>query len=173
MGMTMTQKILAAHSGRAKVEAGELVLANLDMVVGNDVTSPVAIKEFEKMGATQVFDRDKVTMIMDHFVPNKDIKAAQQCKICRRSSPFLPNPMRKNKHGKKVMKLDKTFKTLVVLGSDCFRPYYNTIVHSSDNAGFFHAAFFLLIFASVGRMFTLVVAKVTCRTRLSPSARML
>ncbi len=83
MGMTMTQKILAAHSGRAKVEAGELVLANLDMVVGNDVTSPVAIKEFEKMGATQVFDRDKVTMIMDHFVPNKDIKAAQQCKICR------------------------------------------------------------------------------------------
>ena len=83
MGMTMTQKILAAHTGRDKVEAGELILASLDLVVGNDVTSPVAIREFEKMGAKEVFDRQKVAMIMDHFVPNKDIKSAQQCKICR------------------------------------------------------------------------------------------
>ena len=81
--MTMIQKILAAHTGRDKVEAGELILASLDLVVGNDVTSPVAIREFEKMGAKEVFDRQKVAMIMDHFVPNKDIKSAQQCKICR------------------------------------------------------------------------------------------
>lgn len=83
MGMTMTQKILAAHAGLDKVEAGQLVLVNLDRVLGNDITSPVAIKEFSKMGVGDVFDRDKVTMVMDHFAPNKDIKAAVQCKMCR------------------------------------------------------------------------------------------
>lgn len=83
MGMTMTQKILAAHAGVANVEAGQLIEVNLDMILGNDITSPVAIKEFEKFGFEHVFDPGKVTMVMDHFAPNKDIKAAQQCKACR------------------------------------------------------------------------------------------
>ena len=83
MGMTMTQKILAAHAGLDQVEVGQLIEAQLDMVLGNDITSPVAIKEFEKYGFDQVFDPGKVAMVMDHFAPNKDIKAAQQCKACR------------------------------------------------------------------------------------------
>ncbi|MBE5750789.1 MAG: 3-isopropylmalate dehydratase large subunit [Clostridiales bacterium] len=83
MGMTMTQKILAAHAGLDTVEAGQLVLVNVDRVLGNDITSPVAIKEFQRIGAKTVFDKDKVTMVMDHFAPNKDIKAAVQCKMCR------------------------------------------------------------------------------------------
>ena len=83
MSMTMTQKILAAHAGLDKVEAGELILVDLDRVLGNDITSPVAIREFEKIGATEVYDKEKVTMVMDHFAPNKDIKAAVQCKMCR------------------------------------------------------------------------------------------
>ncbi len=81
--MTMTQKILAAHAGVEKVEAGELILVSLDRVLGNDITSPVAIREFNKMGANEVYDKEKVTMVMDHFAPNKDIKAAIQCKMCR------------------------------------------------------------------------------------------
>ena len=83
MAMTMTQKILAAHAGLDRVEAGQLILVDLDMVLGNDITSPVAIREFNNLGATKVFDKDKVTMVMDHFAPNKDIKAAEQCKMCR------------------------------------------------------------------------------------------
>jgi len=83
MGMTMTQKILAKHAGLPAVKAGDLILADLDMVLGNDVTTPVAIREFNKLGKTQVFDRTKVAMVMDHFTPNKDIKAATQCKMCR------------------------------------------------------------------------------------------
>ena len=83
MAMTMTQKILAKHAGLDSVEAGQLVLVHLDRVLGNDITSPVAIKEFNKMGFAQVFDKDKVTMVMDHFAPNKDIKAAIQGKMCR------------------------------------------------------------------------------------------
>ncbi len=83
MSMTMTQKILAAHAGLEKVEAGQLVLVNLDRVLGNDITSPVAIREFEKLGRDKVYDKDRVTMVMDHFAPNKDIKAAEQCKMCR------------------------------------------------------------------------------------------
>ena len=83
MAMTMTQKILAAHAGLDKVEAGQLILVDLDRVLGNDITSPVAIREFEKIGADKVYDKDKVTMVMDHFAPNKDIKAAVQCKMCR------------------------------------------------------------------------------------------
>ncbi|MBR4627450.1 MAG: 3-isopropylmalate dehydratase large subunit [Ruminococcus sp.] len=83
MAMTMTQKILAAHSGLDEVRAGQLVLADIDLVLGNDITSPVAINEFAKLGRDSVFDRDKVTMIMDHFAPNKDIKAAEQCRQCR------------------------------------------------------------------------------------------
>jgi len=83
MGMTMTQKILAAHAGLDRVEAGQLIEANLDLVLGNDITSPVAIREFQKMGATKVFDKSKVALVPDHFTPNKDIKAAEQCKIVR------------------------------------------------------------------------------------------
>ncbi len=83
MSMTMTQKILAAHAGLPKVEAGELILVSLDRVLGNDITSPVAIREFNKLGVNEVFDKTKVTMVMDHFAPNKDIKAAIQCKMCR------------------------------------------------------------------------------------------
>lgn len=83
MSMTMTQKILAAHAGLDSVQAGQLILAELDRILGNDITSPVAIKEFAKLGADSVFDREKVTMVMDHFVPNKDIKAAEQCRMCR------------------------------------------------------------------------------------------
>jgi 3-isopropylmalate/(R)-2-methylmalate dehydratase large subunit len=83
MGMTMTQKILAAHAGLNEVKAGQLIMANLDFVLGNDITSPVAINEFHKAGFTDVFNKEKVTMVMDHFAPNKDIKAATQCKQCR------------------------------------------------------------------------------------------
>ena len=83
MAMTMTQKILAAHAGVDKVEAGELVLVSVDRVLGNDITSPVAIREYERLGCAGVYDREKVTMVMDHFAPNKDIKAAGQCKMCR------------------------------------------------------------------------------------------
>ena len=83
MSMTMTQKILAAHAGLDKVEAGQLILVDVDRVLGNDITSPVAIREYEKIGVKGVYDREKVTMVMDHFAPNKDIKAAVQCKMCR------------------------------------------------------------------------------------------
>lgn len=83
MAMTMTQKILAAHTGLASVEAGQLIEADLDMVLGNDITSPVAINEFEKCGADGVFSRDKISLVLDHFTPNKDIKAAEQCKQTR------------------------------------------------------------------------------------------
>ena len=83
MAMTMTQKILAAHAGLEKVEVGELIEANLDMVLGNDITSPVAIDEFNKIGANSVFSTDKISLVLDHFTPNKDIKAAQQCKQTR------------------------------------------------------------------------------------------
>lgn len=83
MGMTMTQKILAAHAGLEKVEAGQLIEADLDLVLGNDITSPVAIKEMEKMKVEGVFDKDKIALVPDHFVPNKDIKSAEHCKCVR------------------------------------------------------------------------------------------
>lgn len=83
MAMTMTQKILADHAGLPCVEAGQLILVRVDRVLGNDITSPVAIREFQRIGAREVYDRDRVTMVMDHFAPNKDIKAAVQCKMCR------------------------------------------------------------------------------------------
>ncbi len=83
MSMTMTQKILAAHAGLDSVRAGQLIMAKLDMVLGNDITSPVAINEFKKNGFDSVFDKEKISMVMDHFAPNKDIKAAEQCKQCR------------------------------------------------------------------------------------------
>lgn len=83
MAMTMTQKILAAHAGLEEVHAGQLIRTRLDLVLGNDITSPVAVNEFEKAGFEQVFDKSKIAMVMDHFTPNKDIKAATQCKQCR------------------------------------------------------------------------------------------
>jgi 3-isopropylmalate/(R)-2-methylmalate dehydratase large subunit len=83
MGMTMTQKILAAHAGLESVKSGQLIEADLDLVLGNDITTPVAINEFKKLGYTEVFDRKKVAIVPDHFTPNKDIKAAEQCKAIR------------------------------------------------------------------------------------------
>ncbi len=83
MGMTMTQKILAAHAWLDEVTAGQLINAKLDMVLGNDITTPVAINEFQKAGFTDVFDKDRIAIVLDHFVPNKDIKAAEQSKVCR------------------------------------------------------------------------------------------
>ncbi|MDF2542793.1 MAG: leuC [Herbinix sp.] len=83
MGMTMTQKILAAHAGLDKVTAGQLIEANLDLVLGNDVTAPVAIHEMQKMTIKKVFDKEKIALIPDHFTPNKDIKSAEHCKCMR------------------------------------------------------------------------------------------
>lgn len=83
MGMTMTQKILAAHAGLDRVEAGQLIEAKLDVVLGNDITSPVAINEFEKCGANSVFNNTRIALVLDHFTPNKDIKAAEQCRQVR------------------------------------------------------------------------------------------
>lgn len=83
MGMTMTQKILAVHAGLEKVTAGQLISASLDLVLGNDITTPVAVNEFKKAGFDSVFDKDRIAIVLDHFVPNKDIKAAEQSKQCR------------------------------------------------------------------------------------------
>ena len=89
MAMTMTQKILAKAAGLEKVEAGQLIEAKLDLVLGNDVTTPVAVGEFEKAGFTQVFDKDKIAIVLDHYTPCKDIKSAQ---LCMKSRDFA------NKH---------------------------------------------------------------------------
>ena len=83
MAMTMTQKILAKHAGLESVRSGQLIEAELDMILGNDITSPVAINEFKKLGIDKVFNRDKISIVPDHFTPNKDIKAAEQCKVVR------------------------------------------------------------------------------------------
>ena len=83
MGMTITEKILCKHAGLKEVRPGELINARVDIALGNDVTAPIAIKEFKKAGGTQVFDRDRVVLIPDHFTPNKDIDAAEQCRFIR------------------------------------------------------------------------------------------
>ena len=83
MGMTMSQKILADHAGLASVKAGDLIMAKLDIVMGNDITVPLAVPEYEKLGTDGVFDPEKVVIVLDHFVPNKDIKAAENAKVCR------------------------------------------------------------------------------------------
>ncbi len=83
MGMTMTQKILAAHAGLESVSAGQLIEANLDLVLGNDITTPVAIREMDKMNTGGVFSKDKIALVMDHFTPNRDIKSAENCKCVR------------------------------------------------------------------------------------------
>jgi 3-isopropylmalate/(R)-2-methylmalate dehydratase large subunit len=81
MGMTMTQKILAFKAGLSEVHAGQYIEADIDLAFGNDITAPVAIKEFAKTGRSSVYDKNKVALIPDHFTPNKDIKAAEQCKM--------------------------------------------------------------------------------------------
>lgn len=83
MGMTMTQKILAKGAGLDKVEAGQLIEAKLNLVLGNDITAPVAIGEFDKAGFTRIFDKDKIALVLDHYTPCKDIKAAQLCAVAR------------------------------------------------------------------------------------------
>ena len=83
MAMTMTQKILASHAGLPQVRAGQLIRAKMDLVLGNDITTPVAVNEFKKHSLNRVFDRDKIAIVLDHFTPNKDIKAAEQSKQCR------------------------------------------------------------------------------------------
>jgi len=83
MGMTITEKILAAHAGRPEVRPGDLIDCTVDFLFANDITAPLAIKEFEKMGVGQVFDPDRLAFVFDHYVPNKDIASAQQCKITR------------------------------------------------------------------------------------------
>ena len=83
MGMTITQKILAAHAGLDSVKAGQLIEADLDVVLGNDVTTPPAISIFGKLGTEKVFDKDKLCLIQDHFTPNKDIKSAELCRTMR------------------------------------------------------------------------------------------
>ena len=82
MGMTLTQKILAEHAGLPEVKAGQLINAKLDIVLGNDITTPVAINEFERAGFDRVFDKEHIAIVLDHFVPNKDIKSATQSKQC-------------------------------------------------------------------------------------------
>lgn len=86
MAMTMTQKILASHAGLESVTAGQLIEANLDLTLANDITGPVAIREMEKAGFEHVFDKNKIALVMDHFAPNKDIKSAEQCLTCRNFS---------------------------------------------------------------------------------------
>jgi len=83
MGMTITEKILAAHAGKEMVKPGEFIMAKLDVLLANDVTAPIAIEEFRKAGAKEVFDKEKVVLVADHFVPNRDIRAAHQCKVMR------------------------------------------------------------------------------------------
>ena len=83
MGMTISEKILAEHSGKKEVSAGEIINAKVDLVLANDITAPIAIKEFEKLGVKDVFDKEKIALVPDHFTPQKDIKAAEQCKILK------------------------------------------------------------------------------------------
>ncbi|MFA7468718.1 MAG: 3-isopropylmalate dehydratase large subunit, partial [Desulfotomaculaceae bacterium] len=83
MPMTITEKILAAHAGAEAVEPGQLVNVKVDLALGNDITAPVAIREFERIGVETVWDRDRVVLVPDHFVPNKDIKSAEQAQMLR------------------------------------------------------------------------------------------
>jgi len=83
MGMTITEKILADHSGKKEVFPGELIFVKLDFILANDITGPLAIKEFEKIGVEKVFDNERIALIPDHSTPNKDIKSAMQSKMLR------------------------------------------------------------------------------------------
>ena len=93
MGMTMTQKILAAHAGLASVAAGDLIECGLDIALGNDITAPIAIREFHRIGATKVFDKTKIVLVPDHFIPNKDIASAEQAKVMREFAQEMENVM--------------------------------------------------------------------------------
>ncbi|MBI2876599.1 MAG: 3-isopropylmalate dehydratase large subunit, partial [Candidatus Tectomicrobia bacterium] len=84
MGMTITEKILAAHCGLSEVAPGQLIMARVDLALGSDVTAPIAIEEFHKAGARRVFDPQKVVLLPDHFAPNKDVQSARQCQALRR-----------------------------------------------------------------------------------------
>jgi 3-isopropylmalate/(R)-2-methylmalate dehydratase large subunit len=86
MGMTMTQKILAVHAGMKEVHPGQMIKARLDLVLGNDITTPVAIEEFNRIGVKKVFDKGKIAIVPDHFTPNKDIKSAENCRLVREFS---------------------------------------------------------------------------------------
>ena len=88
MGMTLTEKIIAAHAGKEEVHAGQFVYADVDFCLGNDITAPIAIREFEEAGLDRVFDRERIALVTDHFTPNKDIASAQQ-DMCS-SYPFQP-----------------------------------------------------------------------------------
>jgi 3-isopropylmalate/(R)-2-methylmalate dehydratase large subunit len=81
--VTITEKILAAHTDKKEISAGELINAKVDLILANDITAPIAIREFRKIGAQDVFDRNRIAFIPDHFAPQKDIKAAEQCKMLR------------------------------------------------------------------------------------------
>ena len=83
MGMTITEKILAAHAGKSSVEPGEIVEAQIDIALANDITAPLSLEEFEKAGAQSVFDKERVVLVLDHFTPNKDIQSAENCKMIR------------------------------------------------------------------------------------------
>ncbi|HEY6008526.1 MAG TPA: aconitase family protein, partial [Geobacteraceae bacterium] len=83
MPMTITQKILAAHAGKTAVEPGEIINARVDVALGNDITAPIAIREFREAGGKRVFDKSRVVLVPDHFAPNKDIASAEQCRILR------------------------------------------------------------------------------------------
>ena len=99
MGMTMSQKILAKHAGLESVREGQLIRAKLDMVLGNDITSPVAINEFNKAGFGGIFNKDKISLVMDHFTPNKDIKAATYKLLrCRRNGHRTRTSSRKRSY---------------------------------------------------------------------------
>src|SRR5512139_2949873 len=86
MGMTITEKILAAHAGKDYVEPGEIIACNIDLALANDITAPLTLEEFEKVGANKVFDPAKVVFVLDHFTPNKDILSAENCKKIREFS---------------------------------------------------------------------------------------
>ena len=86
MGMTIAEKILAAHCDQETVRPGEIIMGRLDLALGNDITAPLAIKTFQESGVDKVFDRKKIALVCDHFVPNKDIKSAQQCLVLRNFS---------------------------------------------------------------------------------------
>lgn len=140
MGMTMTQKILAAHAGLPYVEAGQLIEADLDLVLGNDITSPVAIKEMEKMNVSGVFDKDKIALVPDHFVPNKDIKSAEHCKCVREfaAKHEITNYFEVGKMGIEHALLPESGLTVagdVIIGADSHTCTYGALGAFSTGAG--------------------------------------
>ena len=145
MGMTMTQKILAAHAGLDSVKAGQLIEANLDIVLGNDITSPVAINEFEKCGAKGVFNKERIALVMDHFTPNKDIKAAEQCRQVRNFADKYDiknyfdvnkNDVIKNLKEWNNKAFDDNDITIIATKDDELVGFYQIKDHDNDNTNF-------------------------------------